>query len=122
MRILFSLLLSGVFIVFFTVFGTFMGAASGWIVGWFFADTILTFFSYIFGAAHGFQMWEIGAVMGFLSGFFRPRFNGIKSGMNSWTDWWKKRKATAEADAIIAQAVLTNPRQPVPPKPTLIRG
>lgn len=64
-------LVAAAMLVLLIVFGTLMGALSGWIVGWFFADTILPFFSYIFTAAHPFQMWEIGAALGFIGGFFK---------------------------------------------------
>ena len=51
------------------ILGTFIGALTGWIVGWFFGDTILSIFAYI--GIKGFSMWQIGAFLGFVSGFFR---------------------------------------------------
>lgn len=68
---LMAVLLAAPLFVFFAIFGTLMGAVGGWVVGLFFADTILTFFSYIFGNSHGLQMWEIGASLGFISGYFK---------------------------------------------------
>ena len=65
-------LIAAVMLVFFTAFGTLMGALSGWIVGWFFSDTILTFFSVLAGTnIAGLQMWEVGAALGFIGGFFK---------------------------------------------------
>jgi len=106
--------------VFFVLFGTLMGALSGWVVGWFFADTILTFFSYVFGAAVPLQMWEIGASLGFISGYLRVRVKGGGEGVLvvAFKVWIAKRHAEAVADAMTG-----NPRQPVPPtKPTIVRG
>lgn len=48
---------------------TLMGALSGWVVGWFFGETILIFFSKL--GITGFSMWQIGASLGFISGFLR---------------------------------------------------
>ena len=52
-----------------TLLGTVIGAFSGWVVGWFFAETILGFFSSI--GIQGFEMWQLGAVLGFIGPFFR---------------------------------------------------
>lgn len=117
---LITLAMATVMFVLLILFGTLMGALSGWVVGWFFADTILTFFSYMFGAAVPLQMWELGASLGFISGFLRVRVKGGGKGVFAvaFKDWWEKRHAKAVADALI-----DNPRQPVPPtKPTIVRG
>ena len=45
-----------------------IGAISGWAVGLFFGDTILGILSQI--GIYGFSMWQVGAFMGFVAGFF----------------------------------------------------
>lgn len=55
--------------ILFTLLGTFFGALTGWIVGWFFTDTILTGLA-AFGVK-GLTMWQIGATLGFVGGFFK---------------------------------------------------
>ncbi|MDR1691260.1 MAG: hypothetical protein LBR35_00255 [Rickettsiales bacterium] len=72
MRILISLalsLVSFIGILFLSItFGTIVGAFSGWVVGLFFGKTILSVFAAL--GLVGFQMWQIGAALGFISGFF----------------------------------------------------
>ena len=51
------------------VLGTLCGAFAGWIVGLFFGKTILAFLATL--GITGFNMWQIGAVLGFVGGFFR---------------------------------------------------
>ena len=51
------------------VLNVFIGAVSGWIVGLFFGNTILGILEQI--GINGFSMWQIGAFLGFISGFFR---------------------------------------------------
>lgn len=61
-----------VFIVFFAVvFGTLFGAVGGWIVGLFFADTLLSTLARMGMNTNGLLMWQLGATLGFLGGFFR---------------------------------------------------
>ena len=48
---------------------TLIGAFVGWVVGWFFGNTILNFFAAV--GIEGFSMAELGAVFGFIGGFFR---------------------------------------------------
>ena len=48
---------------------TLFGAFAGWVVGLFFGKTILAFFAAL--GITGFKMWQIGAVLGFVGGFFR---------------------------------------------------
>ena len=61
------------------VLNVFIGAVSGWIVGLFFGNTILGILDQI--GINGFSMWQIGAFLGFISGFFRKMisFNNNKS-------------------------------------------
>lgn len=51
-------------------FGALMGAITGWIVGLFFGEAI-TGVLIAFGASPAFTMWELGATLGFVGGFFR---------------------------------------------------
>lgn len=46
-----------------------LGAFSGWVVGMFFPETILGFLEQI--GITGLEVWEVGASLGFLGGFFR---------------------------------------------------
>ena len=57
------------FFLFSIIATTLIGALIGWVVGWFFGTTILNFFAAI--GIEGFTMAEIGAVLGFVGGFFR---------------------------------------------------
>ncbi len=45
------------------------GLVIGWVVGWFFSETILSFLGQL-GINH-LEMWQIGASLGFIGGFFR---------------------------------------------------
>lgn len=51
------------------ILGTLFGAFAGWVVGLIFGKTILSFFAAL--GITGFKMWQIGAVLGFVGGFFR---------------------------------------------------
>lgn len=64
----------GIFVlVFFSpLIGTLLGAFSGWVVGFFFAETIMTTLAG-FGFGASISMWQLGATLGFLGGFFRVR-------------------------------------------------
>ncbi len=62
--VLFALLLFGVILL-----ATVFGALAGWVVGLFFADTILGIFAAL--GVKGFAMWQIGAFLGFVGGFFK---------------------------------------------------
>lgn len=58
-----------VFFLFSVIGTTLIGAFIGWVVGWFFGNTILNFFAAI--GIEGFTMAQLGAVLGFVGGFFR---------------------------------------------------
>lgn len=58
-----------VVILFNPLFSTLLGVIGGWFVGLFFSDTILGFLQQI--GIKGLAMWQVGAVLGFVSGFFR---------------------------------------------------
>ncbi len=66
--ILLQLQMVGLFAVF-GILTTFMGAVSGWFIGLFFEETILGILSSL--GISGFSMWQIGAFLGFVGGFFR---------------------------------------------------
>lgn len=51
------------------ILGTCIGALGGWVVGWFFGETILGVLA-AFGVT-GIKMWQFGAFLGFVGGFFR---------------------------------------------------
>ena len=48
---------------------SFIGAFTGWCVGLFFGKTILGILATL--GIEGFKMWQIGAFLGFVGGFFR---------------------------------------------------
>ncbi len=51
-----------------TIFGTLIGAISAAVIGLVFGKVILQIFASI--GIEGFTMWQIGAFLGFISGFF----------------------------------------------------
>lgn len=51
--------------------GVVSGALCGWIVGVFFTDTVIGFLSRIGVDTDGLAVWEVGAALGFLGGFFK---------------------------------------------------
>lgn len=61
------LVAAGVF--FLVTLGTLIGACCGWVVGLFFGDTILGTFAQL--GLHNVTMWQVGAFLGFVGGFFR---------------------------------------------------
>ena len=69
MKALGNLVLVAGFMFLGCVLGTLFGAFAGWVVGLFFGKTILSFFAAL--GITGFKMWQIGAVLGFVGGFFR---------------------------------------------------
>lgn len=52
------------------ILGTLFGAFSGLIVGWLFEDTIMRTLRG-FGVDTNFTMWQLGATLGFVGGFFK---------------------------------------------------
>lgn len=62
-------LLTAVMLFLGVLLSTLMGTFIGWVVGWFFGKTILGILAAI--GISGFKMWQIGAFLGFVSGFFR---------------------------------------------------
>jgi hypothetical protein len=60
-----------------TLLGSIVGAFAGWLVGLLFGETILGILESL--GISGFAMWQIGAFLGFISGFFK-KFNTKKEG------------------------------------------
>ena len=58
-------------IIVMVILGTFFGGVAGWIVGLFFTDTIMTTLSRIGVDTLNMTMWQLGATLGFVSGFFK---------------------------------------------------
>jgi len=56
-------------IMLFSILGTLFGAIGGWIVGLFFSNTITGVLAS--AGITGVKVWELGAFLGFMSGFFR---------------------------------------------------
>ncbi len=74
-KFIYTLGFYGGYVIFAVFLGTMFGAVSGWIMGWFFSETILNIFA-AFGVK-GFTMWEVGAFLGFISGYFTGgKFHG----------------------------------------------
>ncbi len=60
--------LAVVLLIFLVALRTILGAFSGWAVALFLNEPLLN----VFAAAgvHGLELWEVGAALGFVSGFF----------------------------------------------------
>lgn len=66
-------------VVFIVIIGTLFGAVGGWIVGLFFTETIMGTLARFGVQTTGFEMWQLGATLGFISGFFKTSM--IRSAM-----------------------------------------
>ena len=53
------------------ILGTLFGGIAGWIVGLFFTDTIMNTLNRIGVDTMDMTMWQLGATLGFVSGFFK---------------------------------------------------
>lgn len=53
------------------VIGVALGALAGWVVGLFFGTTILGTLSHFGVNTSDLAMWELGAMLGFVGGFFK---------------------------------------------------
>ena len=62
------------------ILGTLFGGIAGWIVGLFFTDTIMNTLNRIGVDTMGMTMWQLGATLGFISGFFKA--TGVKETKN----------------------------------------
>lgn len=59
------------FIFLVPILGVLFGAFAGWVVGLFFAETILGFLARMGMDIAGLAMWQVGAALGFIGGFFK---------------------------------------------------
>lgn len=53
------------------ILGSLSGGIAGWIVGLFFTDIIMQTLNRIGVDTMGMTMWQLGATLGFVSGFFK---------------------------------------------------
>ena len=58
-------------VIFMVIMGTLFGGVAGWIVGMFFTDTIMQTLNRVGVDTMGMTMWQLGATLGFISGFFK---------------------------------------------------
>lgn len=65
-------------IIFTVILGTLFGGIAGWIVGLFFTDTIMGTLNRFGVDTMGMTMWQLGATLGFISGFFKA--SHVKAG------------------------------------------
>lgn len=71
MKVLVGLPLVAAVIFFLPCMGVLFGAFSGWVVGLFFEETVMGFLGRVGFNTAGFEMWQVGAVMGFLGAFLK---------------------------------------------------
>ena len=69
--------ITGAVVFFAAVVSTMFGALAGWAVGWLFDETSYKVLNYI--GVQGFEMWEIGAALGFVGSFFRSSSSSSSS-------------------------------------------
>ena len=62
------------------ILGTLFGGIAGWIVGLFFTDTIMNTLNRIGVDTMDMTMWQLGATLGFISGFFKA--TGVRTTKN----------------------------------------
>ena len=60
-----------ILIIVMVILSTFFGGVAGWIVGLFFTDIIMNTLNRIGVDTMGMSMWQLGATLGFVSGFFK---------------------------------------------------
>ena len=65
-------------IVLMVILGTLFGGIAGWIVGLFFTDIIMDTLNRFGVDTMGMTMWQLGASLGFISGFFKA--SQVKAG------------------------------------------
>lgn len=63
---------------FLPLLGILFGGFSGWIVGLFFHDTVMGFLSAIGVDVTNLTMWQVGAALGFIGGFFKSNLTQQK--------------------------------------------
>ena len=60
----------GILLIVFCLIGAVCGAISGWVVGWVFDETMQKLLVNVLHLDNV-AMWELGAMLGFIGGFFR---------------------------------------------------
>ena len=58
-------------VILFIILGTLFGGIAGWIVGLFFTDIIMNTLNRFGVDTLGMSLWQLGATLGFISGFFK---------------------------------------------------
>lgn len=58
-------------IIFMVILGTLFGGIAGWIIGLFFTDMIMTTLDAFGVRTFELSMWQLGATLGFIGGFFK---------------------------------------------------
>lgn len=74
------IILAAIVLVFGVILTTLMGGIVGWIVGWFFSETILITLNRFGVNTFDMTMWQLGATIGFIAGFFRTSTKVHKHG------------------------------------------
>ena len=59
------------FVILMIILGTLLGGIAGWIVGLFFTDIIMNTLNRFGVDTVGMSLWQLGATLGFISGFFK---------------------------------------------------
>ena len=59
------------FVILMVILGTLFGGIAGWIVGLFFTDIIMDTLNRFGVDTMGMTLWQLGATLGFISGFFK---------------------------------------------------
>ena len=62
------------FAILLVILGTFLGGIVGWIVGLFFTDIIMNTLNRFGVDTLGMSLWQLGATLGFISGFFKTTY------------------------------------------------
>lgn len=63
--------LTVVVVFFFSILSTLGGMIGGWFVGWFFTDLIMGGLARFGVNTAGFEVWQLGGLLGFLGSFFK---------------------------------------------------
>lgn len=66
------------FIFLMIILGTLLGGIAGWVVGFLFTDIIMNTLNRFGVDTMGMTMWQLGATLGFISGFFKS--HQVKAG------------------------------------------
>lgn len=66
-----GLLLAAILLFIIPLIGVVVGAFAGWVVGLFFEGTVLGTLSRFGVNSSGLEVWQVGATLGFVGGFFK---------------------------------------------------